>query len=257
MKNGQVLSSLSRGLKLLVRIREASKSMGLSEISRTAGFNKATTYRLLVTLERLKFVEKDNSGKYRIGMNALHVGSGYFRLAKREKIRQIMQELVNETKHTAALGVIEDNATLFIEMLDGVGRVKVTIEAGSRVPVHASASGKVILSGLGQMALRRRFSGQRLKRLTPKTITSGDRFLAELSAVRKRGFALNEEESTPGLCSLAVPIKNGGGQYEAALSVAFPRGFLRRKEQVAIAKKLRSAADEIENIGFSKTDEAD
>jgi DNA-binding IclR family transcriptional regulator len=257
MKNGQVLSSLSKGLKLLVKIRETSKSAGLSEISRTIGFNKATTYRLLVTLEQLKFVEKDNSGKYRIGMNALHVGSGYSKLVKREKIRQIMQELVNETKHTTTLSVVEDDAALFIEMLDGVGRVKVTIESGSRVPVHASASGKAILSGLDAMELRRRFSGQRLKRLTPKTVTSGDRFIAELSVVRKRGFALNEEESTPGLCSLAVPIRNGRGKNEAALSVAFPRGFLRRKEQVALAKKLRVAADEIGHIGFGKMDGVD
>ena len=251
MKNCQVLNSLSRGLKLLVKIREASKSMGLSEISRSMGFNKATTYRLLVTLERLKFVEKDSDGRYRIGMNALHVGSGYSKLAKREKIREIMRELVNETKHTAALSVVEDNAALFIEMLDGVGRVKVTIEAGSRVPVHASASGKAILSELDELELRQRFSGQKLKRLTPKTITSIDRFIAELSMVRKRGFALNEEESTPGLCSLAVPVRNERGESEAALSIAFPRGFLRRKDQIVLAKKLHKAADKMENVGFS------
>lgn len=257
MKNGLVLSSLSRGLKLLLKIREASKSVGLSEISRSIGFDKATTYRLLVTLERLRFVEKNADGKYRIGMNALHVGSGYSKQANREKIREIMKKLVNETKHTTALSVVEDDAALFIEMLDGVGRVKVTIEAGSRVPVHASASGKAILSGLDEIELRRRFSGQKLKRLTPKTITSVDRLIAELSRVRKRGFALNEEESTPGLCSLAVPIRNGTGKNEAALSVAFPRGFLRRREQAVIAKRLRLAADEIGHVGFSNVDGAD
>jgi DNA-binding IclR family transcriptional regulator len=238
-------------------MREGAKSMGLSEISRSAGINKATTYRLLVTLKQLKFVEKDGDGRYRIGMNALHVGSGYSKLAKREKIREIMKELVNETEHTAALSVVEDDAARFIEMLDGVGRVKVTIESGSRVPVHACASGKAILSGLNETELRRRFSGQKLKRLTPKTITSVDRLLAELSRVRKRGFALNEEESTPGLWSLAVPITNGTGKNEAALSLAFPRGFLRRKEQILLAKKLRAAADEIGHIGFGKVDGVD
>ena len=249
MKNIEPLTSLSRGLKLLLKLRESARPMGLSEISRGLGFNKGTTYRLLSTLELFKFVEKNSENRtYRIGINAFHVGSGYDKLANREKVRGIIKNLVHETKQTSALGVLDGDSVLYTEMLDGLGKVKATIEVGSRVPAHASASGKVILSGLSDSELRKRFKVKKFERITPKTITSVDRWIADLAVVRRRGFALNEEESTKGLCALAVPVCNSRGEHEAALSIAFPAGLLNQREKCRLAKKLRLAARDIESL---------
>ena len=81
------LSSLSKGLHLLLKLRELAQPLGLSEASRVLGFNKATTFRILVTLERYGFIEKNDQQKnYKIGVNAFYVGSGYMSGTKRAKI---------------------------------------------------------------------------------------------------------------------------------------------------------------------------
>jgi len=72
------LSSVSKALKLLLMLRDAVAPMRLTDISRALGLNKVTALRLLVTLEKFGFVEKDLQRKqYRIGSNAFYVGSGY------------------------------------------------------------------------------------------------------------------------------------------------------------------------------------
>lgn len=249
------LSSLSKGLSLLLKLRELSRPLGLSEATRVLGFNKATTFRILVTLERYGFIERDDQQRnYKIGVNAFYVGSGYLSVEKRAKIREVMKKAVSESGHTVTMSVLDGTSALFIERLDGVSRVRVTVEIGSRVPAYASAAGKVLLANYSDEEIRERFRGRKLRRFTPTTITSLNKLLSNLSTVRARGFATSNEESTKGLCALAVPVKNQKGSHIAALTVAYPVGFLSQKEQSNLAKKLITAAEEIEKVGFDEID---
>lgn len=247
------LSSLSKGLELLIKLKELSRPLGLSEAARLLGFNKATTFRVLATLERYGFVERDNSRRnYKIGVNAFFVGAGYLNVDKRSKIRSMMRNLVSESGHTVTMAVLDGTSVIFVERLDGTSRVRVTVEVGSRVPAYASASGKVLLAQLGEIEVRRRFRTEKLKRLTSTTITSLDRFLSELSVVRTRGFATSNEECTKGLSAISVSLRNQEGSCVAALTVAFPSGSLTKKEQMVLGHKIRSAATEIEKFGLDE-----
>jgi DNA-binding IclR family transcriptional regulator len=247
------LSSLSKGLELLLKLKELSRPLGLSEAARLLGFNKATTFRVLATLHRYGFIERDDLQRnYKIGVNAFFVGSGYLNLTKHAKIRAVMSKLVSESGHTVTMSVLDGTSVIFVERIDGTSKVRVTIEVGSRVPAYASASGKVLLAELGDSEVKRRLKGEKLGRLTSTTITSLDRFMSELSMVRVRGFAVNNEESTKGLCALSVPLKNQQGSSIAALTVAFPSGSLNRKEQAKLAQRLLLAATEIEKSGFGE-----
>src|SRR5262249_15911946 len=101
------LSSLSKGLSLLLKLRELSQPLGLSEASRVLGFNKATTFRVLVTLERYGFIEKnDHQKNYKIGVNAFYVGSGYLSGTKRAKVLEVMRKVASERGHAVTLGVL-------------------------------------------------------------------------------------------------------------------------------------------------------
>lgn len=247
------LSSLSKGLKLLLKLKELDRPLGLSEAARLLGFNKATTFRVLATLERYGFLERnDTQRNYRIGVNAFLVGAGYLNNDRRAKIRVVMRRLVAESGHTVTMGILDGVSVIFIERLDGTSRVRVTVEVGSRAAAYASASGKVLLADLGDFEVKRRFQGKRLDRLTSTTITSFERFLAELSSVRLRGFATSNEESTKGLCAISVPLRNRQRVCVAALTVAFPSASLTKKEQGMLTQKLRSAATEIENLGLDE-----
>lgn len=247
------LSSLSKGLELLLKLKELSRPLGLSEAARLLGFNKATTFRVFATLERYGFVERDGFQRtYKIGVSAFSVGAGYLNVDRRAKIRAVMRQLVSESGHTVTMSVLDGVSVIFVERLDGTSRVRVTVEVGSRAAAHASASGKVLLAELGDIEVKRRFKGEKLRRLTNTTITSIDRFLAELSTVRMRGFATSNEESTKGLCAISVPLRNLGRSCVAALTIAFPSGSLMKKEQGMLAQKLRAAATEIEKLGLDE-----
>ena len=224
--------------------------MGLNDISRQTGLAKATAYRLLKTLERLEFTEKEyGTDKYKIGRNALHVGQGYITSGTRERIRNILREVTLETKLTATLSVLDGDSVLFIGVYEGPGRVRVMIQPGARFPAYASASGKVMLSGLKDSEILERFKGIKFTRLTQKTIPTPNRLLSDIAKVRQRGFGENDEENDEGVSALSVPIKNSKGEIEAAVNVVFPAGTLSWKDKLDLVRKLRSAADEIEKVG--------
>jgi DNA-binding IclR family transcriptional regulator len=249
------LSSLSKGLSLLLKLRELSQPLGLSEASRVLGFNKATTFRILVTLERYGFIEKNDQQKnYKIGVNAFYVGSGYISGTKRAKILEVMRKVSSERGHAVTLAVLDGTSVLFIERLDSVGRLRVAVEVGERVPAYASGSGKVLLARYSDEEIRKKFRNEKPSALTKNTITSLPKLLSDLFMVRERGFATNNEESTKGLCGMAVPIKNQRGWCVAALSGSYLAGSLNKKEQNDLLHRLLAGAAEIEKIGFDEVD---
>lgn len=241
----QSLTSLSKGLNLLLKLREASCPMSLTEISRVVGLHKVTTLRFLVTLERFQFVERDRRHKtYKIGRSAFYVGNGFFTEGKREKVLEIMKRVVRECGNTATLSVLDDTWSLFVERLDGVERVKVTIDIGSRVPAYSSASGRALLAGLTDLQIAERFKRVKFER-SGNAPTSVRKLIGDVARVRARGYSVNDEESTPGILAIAVPVKNRAGEHVAALAMAFPAESLRTDRQKIVAEELSSAAEDM------------
>jgi len=247
----QPLTSLTKGLKLLVFLRDASRPMSLTEISRDLRLNKVSALRILLTLEQHRFVERDpRDKKYKIGSNAFYVGSGFIAGNKREKILKAMANLVDKLKHTITLGVLDGASVMFIERVDGTERVKVTVDIGSRLPAYSSAAGRALLAGLSDAEVIERLKGVRFNSTSNYRPKSLKDVLIVIEKARESGFAVNNEDSTPGLIAVAVPIKNETGNHVAALGAAFPAGYLKNKEeQKAVAAILQKAADQISSFG--------
>src|ERR1041385_8283606 len=247
----QPLTSLMKGLQLLVFLRDSAKPLSLTAISRGLGFNKVSALRILLTLERHRFVEKDPHDKtYKIGSNAFYIGSGFIAGGKRDKILKAMANLVHDLKHTITLGVLDGPSVLFVERVDGTERVKVTVDIGSRVPAYSSAAGKALLAGLSEAEIIQRLKGDHLTPRATSQPKSRKEILAVIARVRTSGFAVNNEDSTPGLVAVAVPIKSDTGEHVAALGAAFPVGYLKnQEEQKKVAVKLQQAADQISSLG--------
>jgi DNA-binding IclR family transcriptional regulator len=248
----QPLTSLAKGLKLLISLRDSSRPISLTELSRELGLNKVSALRILLTLEQHRFVEKNvHDKKYQIGSNAFYVGSGFIVGGKRNKILEVMGRLVHELKHTITLGVLDGASVLFIERVDGLERVKVTVDIGSRVPAHSSAAGKALLAGLSDAEVMRRLKSVEVKSFVNNKPVSVKNVLASLNKVRERGFAVNNEESTKGLIAVAVPIVGAVDSHLAALGAAFPAGTLKTTdEQKAVAVQLARGAEQIGSLGI-------
>jgi DNA-binding IclR family transcriptional regulator len=247
----QPLTSLSKGLQLLLSLREVARPMNLTEISRDFHINKVSALRMLLTLERSRFVEKDPREKtYKIGSNAFYVGSGFIADGKRNKLLKAMAQLVHELKHTITLSVLDGSSVLFVERVDGTERVKVTVDIGSRVPAYSSAAGKALLAGLSDTAIITLLKSMPFQSMAPRKPKSFKDILIDIAKIRDAGFAVNNEDSTPGLIAIAVPIKSVIGEHVAALGAAFPAGTLKNKEeQRRVASRLIQAAGEIGSLG--------
>jgi DNA-binding IclR family transcriptional regulator len=252
----QPLTSLAKGSNLLLSLRDSSRPLTLTELSRDLGPNKVSALRILLTLEQHRFVEKNvHNKKYQIGSKAFYVGSGFILGGKRNKILEVMGRLVHELKHTITLGVLDGASVLFIERVDGLERVKVTVDIGSRVPAHSSAAGKALLAGLSDAEVMRRLKSNELKPLTNKPVNIKN-VLSNLAKVRQSGFAVNNEESTKGLIAVAVPIVGAVDSHLAALGAAFPAGTLKSaNEEKAVAVQLARGAEQIGSLAIQSIGE--
>ena len=220
----QLLSSVKKALELLDHFTVERPELSLAEISREVDAHKSSVFRVLTTLEAAGFLEKDpQSGKYRLGLKILDLAG---RVWGRHDIRQIsspyMEELARETGEVTHLAVLDGSDIVYLEKR-GQGQIlTVATRVGGRNPAYASSMGKVLLADLSESELRTVLGRGKLKKLTPNTITEIPRLMEELAHIREQGFALDNEETFPGIRCVGAPIRDAGGGVVAAVSVTVP-----------------------------------
>jgi IclR family KDG regulon transcriptional repressor len=220
----QILSSVKKALELLDHFTTERPELSLAEISREVDAHKSSVFRVLTTLEAAGFLEKDpQSGKYRLGLKILDLAG---RVWGRHDIRQIaspyMEELARETGEVIHLAVLDGADIVYLEK-KGQGQIlTVATQVGGRNPAYASSMGKILLADLSESELRGIIGRGKLKKLTPNTITEIPRLVEELNRIREQGFALDNEETFPGIRCVGAPVRDAGGKVIAAVSVTVP-----------------------------------
>ncbi len=220
----QLLSSVKKALELLDLFSTETPEMSLAELSRKVAAHKSSVFRTLATLEAAGFVEKDReSGRYRLGLKILDLAG---RVWGRYDLRQIaaphMEELARETGEIIHLSILDGADIVYLDK-KGQGQVlTVATRVGGRNPAYASAMGKVLLADLPAGELKAVLAARPLRKLTANTIYKVSDLAAELERVRKQGYALDNEETFPGIRCVAAPIRNAQGRVVAALSVTVP-----------------------------------
>jgi len=210
--------SIDRAASLLRQVVDATDSVTFSELATSTGLAKSTTSRILLALERNGLVRREASGAFR-------PGEAFVRYALRSNTgtdlvgvaRPYLERLGELTLETINLGVVHNGMVEQISQVDSRYVLGGTNWLGRSVPLHCTAIGKVLLA-FGAAVL----PAGRLARLTPKTITRRAALEAELSEVRRRGYALTDEELEPGLVAVAAPVHRDGAAVIAAISVSGP-----------------------------------
>ncbi|MBI2158330.1 MAG: IclR family transcriptional regulator [Candidatus Rokubacteria bacterium] len=157
----------------------------------------------------------------------------------------ILQALADETDELVQLAVVEDGEVLFVAKAEGPGQqIRMLPLVGLVAPAHATASGKIWLAHLPEAEALAVLARQGLRRLTPRTITSRGKLLAQLREVRARGYAIVDEELVEGGRAVAAPILVGG-RVVGAVAVSGPTFRLSLAKLHRIAPRLRRAAGEL------------
>ena len=231
-------SVTSRALDLLGAFDPEHRSLSLSRLARRAGLPLATAHRLVGELTRWGALARRDDGDYVIGRRLWDLGLlAPVQAGLRQAASPFLHDLYGATLATVHLAVRDGGEVLYVDRLAGHVSVPVVSEIGSRLPLHATGVGKVLLAYAPEEV--RAAALGRLTRITAYTITQPARLAEQLRRVRAEGYATTGEEMSLGACSVAVPVRGEGDEVVAALGIVVPD---LRREQARLVAALQVAA---------------
>jgi len=238
--------TVRRAVALLKAFSDERPEWGLSDLARAVGLNKTTTYRLLMALESEGMVTRGaQSEGYRLGPAAITLGGRALRASGlRAAAHAELVALAQATNETATLEVLADGQVLILDEVFGSHVLGNTQSLGTRWPVHATSTGKVLLASLPE-ADREAILAGGLDRRTEHTRVSPAALRTELERVRAAGYATAIEELETGFVAVGAPVTNVTRAVVAAVSVGGPSLRLPAERLPAVAAQVVAAAERI------------
>jgi DNA-binding IclR family transcriptional regulator len=216
------IKSLEKAKNILELLAVAG-DLSVSEIGKKLGMHRSHAHRFLATLRSLSLLEQSEDARYRLSFKFFEWGMA---VANRMEVRQIvhsfLMDLKNRHEETTNLGILDGMEVVYADKIESPHLLRMDLAVGCHVPLYCTALGKVMLANLPGMDIRKLFHKKKLERRTPNTITSVSGLLEELSTIREKGYAIDDEELALGVRCIAVPIFNYTGNCIAAISIAGP-----------------------------------
>ncbi len=219
------VKSALRVLDIFELLAQHPDGLILSEIAAALGIPKSSAHSLIYTLLARQYLREGwHDRKYRLGPRIFEIGSGYAAstdlLADGQEVVRATARACDETVH---LAILDGAEVVYVAKEEGTNTVRMVSAVGRRFPAYGTGVGKMLLSDLPAVELDALYPpGKPLLPITKKTITDAAAFRRELALTHARGYALDCEESTPGLCCIAAPVYGKDGDMVAAISVSVP-----------------------------------
>jgi len=240
------MTSLARGLAVIKAFSDHRRAMTIAQLSQKTGIPRAAVRRCLYTLKQLGYADSEaNNFFLKPGILAL----GYAFLSSTPltvAAQPYLTELSHRLKESCVLAVLDQNEVMYVARSHTSRVLSLALNTGSRLPAYCTAIGRVLLAGLSANQLDRYFSSVVLTPHTERTVVSEQKLRDILFEVRRRGFAVVEEELEIGLRSIAVPVRGASGATVAALSIGAQVGRISRDEiEDLFLPSLLNASNEI------------
>jgi len=246
LERSQASSSAStvtaRALSALAAFEHSAGALSVARIAQRANLPPSTTYRLVHELEEWGALDKTPDGKYQVGMRLWELGQLAGRRL-RDRARPFLQDLFDLTHENIHIAVREGTQTLYVDKIYGSKKMPLISRVGGRLPMHATAVGRVLLADQPDWFIDAYLSRE-LEAPTQMTETDPKKLREEIEVVRAQGYSLTIEQMRVGQCSIALPIV-GEGNALAAIGMVLDKGkILETKRLVPL---LRGTAERIES----------
>lgn len=234
-----MVPAAAQTLAILRHLARHGGPVSAAALSRDLRIPRSSTYHLLDTLVAEGFVvHLPEERRYALGVSSYELGTGYTRQAPLQRLARIpLARLVDRTGHNAHLAVLHGREVLYVIEERAPGRPPLVTDVGVRLPAHLTASGRSMLAAL---------SGSQVRALFPDPAAFVSRhgvgpasptaLRALLVRVRRRGYAVERGEVTPGFASVAAAVLDRAGHPVAGLAVTYP------ENEVDVAGRDRLAA---------------
>lgn len=228
------MSTVGKALSLLDLLTVDEPGLGLSEIARRSGFDKATTRRLLMSLCDQGFIEQDAKSR------SYYLGPALSRLARVREVHfpflrvaaPLVRALAQETEETVHLSEYGAGRLVTVHVEESSRAHRVGVDIGMLLPLHATASGIAFLAHTRPDIVEEALSGA-FDTFTPFTVTDRQRLRESIITAAQRGYSHGDQGYEEGVFSVGAAVLGSDGYAIGALAVASP--VSRMDERTAFA----------------------
>lgn len=257
VENGKTsIQVIERMTALLDALAQYPDPVSLKELARVTGLHPSTAHRILNDMVMTRFVDRSEPGAYRLGMRLLELGNIVkSRLNVREAALDFMRALHRKTHQTINLSVRQSDEIVYIDRsFSERSGMQVVRAIGGRAPLHLTSTGKLFLSVDDAKTVRAYATRTGLAGHNKNSITDLARLERELSMVRARGYARDNEELELGVRCMAAGIRDDSGKLIAGLSISAPAD---RLQEEWIEDLVNTVSQISEILGYSPQPRAD
>lgn len=241
-----LVKSAERTVQIMGTLAESSRGLTLAELQELTGYPRSSLYALLRTLTALKWIETtDGEQAYGIGPRALLAGTAYLdRDPALPFATQQIERLRDDTGYTAHYARLDPPNVIYLATREATDSKRLTSRVGRQLPAYATALGKALLAERTPAEVDQILPEETLTSLTENTVGSRSALHGELQESLARGWALEREQNTPGLCCVAIPVTYRIPATDA-ISCSVPVDQATDGELGRIAEAIRRHADEL------------
>lgn len=242
---------IERMMKLLDVLSRYQGAVSLKQLAGESGLHPSTAHRILGAMTASGFVEKGDTGTYRLGIRLLELGNIVkSRINIRDLAMPLMQRLHEATGESVNLGIRQGDEIVYVERTSsGRSAVRIVHIVGARAPLHTTATGKLFLAEDSTQKVRDYARHTGLPAATPNSIVSLPLLERELDKVRRHGVAFDMDEVETGVRCIAAGIRDDSGALVAGLSLSTPA----ERFDADRATMIRQTAEEISAaLGYVK-----
>lgn len=236
----------------VVDLLQANGAMRLTAVAQALGLKKATTHRLLSTLEAAGYANRDGeTGKYGLSLKFFEIGAAVLRGMELRKIAApFLEDLSRSVSEVVNLAVLSHGTGLIIEKIGRPEPLRLGVQVGEPVPLHSTGLGKILLADLTEAA-RHQLLGHALPRFTDRTVMDHRMLERELERARGRGYATDMQETNSEVRCVAAAVRSYTGRTVAAISVSSYASRLSQRRIRELAAVVMGTAFRIsEKLGF-------
>jgi DNA-binding IclR family transcriptional regulator len=251
------VKSAARAIEVLDLLATRTDGCTLIEVAEALGCPKSSAHGLVTTLVRRHVVAAEPSSRgtvFKLGHHIFEIGQAYARSVDLIRDGQaVVRQLADECLETVHLAAIDGGEVVYLAKEEGRQPMRMVSAVGRRLPAYGTGVGQVLLAGMTDDALTDLYgSSGELPPLTHNTVPDVAGLLLKLQATRRRGFAIETEESSVGLGCIAAPIYDSGALV-AAMSVSVPTARFPKQRQEELLPRLRAAGRDISiRLGASR-----
>ena len=245
-RGDDLLKSVLKSLGVLDCFTTLDRKLSISEIARRTGLPRGTAHRVMTTLREAGFVEQERErDQYRLGIKLFELGNVVLaNMDLHREAKSFVEALTAISGEGVHLCVFDGVQTIVVNRTEPSRERTNTVVVMEASPAHCTATGKAALAYQPESVVNRVIS-LGLRSYTPQTITNPAALRAELAAIRKRGYAIDDEELSPGIRCVGAPIRNLSGRVFASISVSGPARRLTRAKNQATGRLVVHYADVI------------